>query len=94
MGIVARGVGLEPFGMLEHPISFYDDFGLDLEVAFLAEGWDVPPFAVGWIHVEVMDSEAVAILWIVAMSATDAFPACQFFRFVGDLSPVFRIGSN
>lgn len=49
VGVVAGGVGFEPFGMLEHPVALDDDFGLDLEVAFLAEGWDVPPFAVGRI---------------------------------------------
>ena len=91
VGVVAGGVGLEPCGVIEHPVTLHDDFGLDLEVAFLAEGGEVPPFAVGRIQVEVVNGEAVADFGIVFMSATDAFPAREVFDFSGNFVPIWRI---
>jgi hypothetical protein len=46
VSVVACNIGLEPGGVLEHIVLFHSDNGLDVEVTSLAQGDDVPPFAI------------------------------------------------
>ena len=54
-GVSAGDVGHEPAGMIEHPDSVHVDFSLDGKMTALAKSWAIPPPAIRFIAIQMVD---------------------------------------
>jgi hypothetical protein len=94
IGVVSCYVGLEPRGVLEHELPFYDNLTLDAKMTFLAQGGDIPPIAILGIEIQMVDCQTITIRWIMGIIASNACPSSLIFDLPSDLFPIIRIGAD
>lgn len=94
-GIIACRIGLEPFGVLEHPHPVHDYLALNVQVASLAQRSQIPPAAIRLVQIQVVDRQSVPLFGIMRMPAavSNAVPVRRFFHDLRDLFPVGRVFS-
>ena len=88
VGVEACDVRLGPVGVFEEKRGFGIDAGLNGKVATLAKGHEVPPDAIGFVAVKVMDGKHVTAGGVVGVPTTDTTMACLLFYLVSNGRPI------
>src|SRR6185312_12784224 len=73
--IESGNIGFQPFGMFEHIRLLRINPRLYGQMAALAESETVPPDAIGFVSVKVVNRQTVSIRQVMLMRAPNAFPA-------------------